>query len=107
MTDFESFPAEFQYLSRGMGVQSLWRDAEEGHFSPRDWVRLAGGESIIWHDEFGVKYVVTRCDDPLDREEFLVRYETMDEKISAALDEIDRIEFEGELDAWYADSEEW
>lgn len=74
MTDFESFPAEFEYLSRGMGVQSLFRDAQEEFFSPLDWRRLAGGESVIWHDEFGVKYVVTRCDDPLDRDEFLVTW---------------------------------
>jgi hypothetical protein len=83
MTDFESFPAEWEYPSRGMGIQSLWRDACEEFFSPRDWTRLAAGESIIWHDEFGVKYVVTRCDDPLEREDHLVSFDEVEAELAS------------------------
>ena len=82
--DFESFAAEWQYESRN-GVQSLWRDAWEELFSPRDWRQLAGGSPVIWHDEFGVKYVVTRCDDPMDREEFVVPYDAEVEAMLAEL----------------------
>lgn len=91
--DFESFPAEWQYESRGMGVQSLWRDAHEEFFSPRDWRQLAGGSPIIWHDEFGIKYVVTRCDDPLEREEFLVPYSVVEADLAEAAFEAEEAEW--------------